>query len=48
MSFIGEMRLASLLGNAGKQMMNICENPSGIQNSRLLSGMTKASVQKGM
>ena len=47
MSFIGEWRLASFLGNAGKQFLQKCENPNGITNSRMLSGMTKASVQKG-
>ena len=47
MSFIGEWRFASFLGNAGKQFLQKCENSSGMTNSRMLSGVTKASVQKG-
>ena len=47
MSFIGEWRLASFLGNAGKQFLQKYENTNGMTNSRMLSGLTKASVQKG-
>jgi len=48
MSFIGEWRLASFLSTAGKQLLQTCENNTAIFPTRMLSGMTKASVQKGL